>query len=204
MTLGPVVAGARLTKDEVVRPEELPEGTRADRVHGAGLQVDEDCTWNVLATGRLIVVDVDALELQLGCAVVRASGVDSVLVGDDLPELTVGVEREMLSRYLEGPWGRKDLLLHAHFGADLVAALAGLDVNDFPHGVRVQEGFNFWEKVKLERKIRWLRLSSRLGLPTVIEERESGRGQSGCARREQRGGEEAGRPRGCCPHQAEE
>jgi len=37
--------------------------------------------------------------------VVGAGGVDAVLVGDDLPE----------------------------FGADLVAALTGLDVNDFSH-----------------------------------------------------------------------
>ena len=38
---------------------------------------------------------------------VRAGRVDAVLIGDDFPEL----------------------------GADLVAALAGLDVNKFPHGV---------------------------------------------------------------------
>ena len=45
--------------------------------------------------------------LEVGVAVVRAGRVDAVLIGDDFPEL----------------------------GADLVAALAGLDVNKFPHGV---------------------------------------------------------------------
>ena len=37
VTLGPVVTGAGLTEDEVVGPEDLAEGTRADRVHGSGL-----------------------------------------------------------------------------------------------------------------------------------------------------------------------
>jgi len=55
----------------------------------------------------LIVVHVDALELEIGVTVVRAGGVDTVLVGDDLPEL----------------------------GTDLVAALACLAVDDLAHGV---------------------------------------------------------------------
>ena len=48
----------------------------------------------------------NSLHLQLGGAGVGAGGVDAMLVGDDLPEL----------------------------GADLVAALAGLQVHDFSHG----------------------------------------------------------------------
>lgn len=35
------VAGPRLAKHEVVRPEDLPKWPRADRVHGAGLQVHQ-------------------------------------------------------------------------------------------------------------------------------------------------------------------
>ena len=46
------------------------------------------------------------LHLKLGGAGVGASGVDAMLVRDDLPEL----------------------------GTDLVAALAGLQVHDFSHG----------------------------------------------------------------------
>mmetsp|Transcript_8088 Transcript_8088/g.21636 ORF Transcript_8088/g.21636 Transcript_8088/m.21636 type:complete len:456 (-) Transcript_8088:52-1419(-) len=106
VALGPVVARARLAEDEVVRAEELAEGARADRVHGAGLEVHEDGARHVAAARRLVVVDVDALELEVRVAVVRARRVDAVLVGDDLPEL----------------------------GADLVAALAALDVDDLAHG----------------------------------------------------------------------
>ena len=60
----------------------------------------------LLTTGSLVEVDVDALELEVGVTVVGAGGVNAVFVGDDFPEL----------------------------GADLVAALAGLDVDDFSHG----------------------------------------------------------------------
>ena len=102
VALGPVVARARLAEDEVVRAEELAEGARADRVHGAGLEVHEDGARHVAAARRLVVVHVDALELEVRVAVVRARRVDAVLVGDDLPEL----------------------------GADLVAALAALDVQE--------------------------------------------------------------------------
>ena len=42
MALGPVVPGSRLTEHEVVRPEDLAEGSGPDTVHGAGLQVDQD------------------------------------------------------------------------------------------------------------------------------------------------------------------
>ena len=106
VALGPVVARARLAEDKVVRAEELAEGARADGVHGAGLEVHEDGARHVAAARRLVVVDVDALELEVRVAVVRARRVDAVLVGDDLPEL----------------------------GADLVAALAALDVDDLAHG----------------------------------------------------------------------
>ncbi len=61
VALGPVVAGAGLAEDEVVRAEKLAEGAGADRVHGAGLEVHEDGARHVAAAGRLVVVDVDAL-----------------------------------------------------------------------------------------------------------------------------------------------
>mmetsp|Transcript_11881 Transcript_11881/g.30750 ORF Transcript_11881/g.30750 Transcript_11881/m.30750 type:complete len:467 (-) Transcript_11881:15-1415(-) len=106
VALGPVVARARLAEDKVVRAEDLAEGARADRVHGARLEVHQDVARHIAATRRLVVVHVDALELQVRVAVVRASRVDAVLIGDNLPEL----------------------------GADLVAALAALDSNDLTHG----------------------------------------------------------------------
>jgi len=41
----------------------------------------------VFLTSSLIVVHVDSLELKIGVTVVGASWVDTVLIGDDLPEL---------------------------------------------------------------------------------------------------------------------
>merc|ERR1711966_419116 len=105
VTLGPVVTSAGLSKYEVVGAEELAERSSADGVHGAGLEVHEDSAGYVAAAGGLVEVDVDALELEVGVAVAGAGGVDAVLVGDDFPEL----------------------------GADLVAALAALDVYEFAH-----------------------------------------------------------------------
>jgi hypothetical protein len=103
VALSPVVASAALAEDEVVWAEELTVLAGTDGVHGTWLEVDKDSTWDVLAAGGLVVVDVDALELEIAVAVVAAGWVNAVFVGDDLPELS----------------------------ADLVAALASLDVNDF-------------------------------------------------------------------------
>ena len=47
MSLGPVVAGAALAEHKVVGPENLPEGTGPDAVHGAGLKIDQDGPGNV-------------------------------------------------------------------------------------------------------------------------------------------------------------
>jgi len=105
VTLGPVVTGTGLTEDEVVGAEELTEGSGADGVHGAGLEVHKDGAGNVTATGGFVEVDVDSLELEVGVSVVGAGGVNTVFVGNDFPEL----------------------------GTDLVTALASLDMDDFSH-----------------------------------------------------------------------
>jgi len=102
VALGPVVASTALSENKVVGAEELAKGSGADRVHGAGLQIDQDSAGHVLAAGGLVEVDVDALQLEVRVAVVGAGGVNAVLFGDDLPEL----------------------------GTDLVAALAGLKMNN--------------------------------------------------------------------------
>ena len=106
VTFGPVVSSTRLSKDKVVWAEDLSEGSGADRVHGAWLQIDQNGTGHILATCGLIVVDVDPLQLKIRVTVVGASWVNAVLVRDDFPELS----------------------------SNLVAALASLHVNDFPHG----------------------------------------------------------------------
>jgi hypothetical protein len=104
--LGPVVSGAGLAEDEVVGAEDLAEGSGAQGVHGPGLEVHEDGARDEAAAAGLIVVDVDALELEVRVPRVAARGVDPVLVADHLPEL----------------------------GPDLVPALPALDVEDLPHG----------------------------------------------------------------------
>merc|ERR1712170_168563 len=105
VTLGPVVAGTTLSKDKVVWPEDLTKGSRADGVHGARLQVNEDCSGHIFASCGLIVVDIDPLQLEVRVPMVGASGVNAMLIRDHLPEL----------------------------GTDLVAALSSLNVHDFTH-----------------------------------------------------------------------
>jgi len=105
MTLGPVVTGTGLSEDEVIWSEELTEWSSSDGVHGSWLEIHEDGSWDVSSSGGLVVVNVDSLELEIGITVIGTGWVNSVLVGDDLPEL----------------------------GTDLVTALTSLDVNDFSH-----------------------------------------------------------------------
>ena len=105
MALGPVVTSAGLTENEVVGSEKLTEGASSNGVHGAWLKINKDSAGNVSSTGGFVEVNVDSLELEVRVAVVGTSGVDSVLIGDDFPEL----------------------------GTNLVTALTGLDVNDFSH-----------------------------------------------------------------------
>ena len=87
MTFGPIVAGPRLSEDEVVGSEDLTEGPRPHAVHGAGLQVHEDSPGHVLAAAGLVVVDIDPLQLEVRVSMVGASGVNTVLIGDDFPKL---------------------------------------------------------------------------------------------------------------------
>ena len=76
----PVVTRTTLTEHEVVRPEQVAERTRPDRVHGSGLEVDEDGTGNVLVRADFVVVDVDTLELEVVVALVQAIAVNPVFV----------------------------------------------------------------------------------------------------------------------------
>jgi hypothetical protein len=88
MSLCPVVTGTRLTEDEVVRAEELTERTSADSIHSTWLQIDEDGTGNIFVArglsdvrtrniglfldSYLVEVDVHALELKIGRAIVAS------------------------------------------------------------------------------------------------------------------------------------
>ena len=101
VTLGPVVTSTGLTENEVVRSEELTERSSSDGVQGSGLEIHEDCSWDVSTTSGFVVVDVDSLKLEIGVTVVGTGGVNTVLIGDNFPE----------------------------FGTDLVTTLTSLDVN---------------------------------------------------------------------------
>lgn len=46
-------------------------------------------------TGGLVVVDIDALELEIAVAMVRAGGVDAMLVRDHLPKLRAEKREEL-------------------------------------------------------------------------------------------------------------
>ena len=87
MSLGPVVTSTALSENKVIGSENLSERSGPHAVHGAGLQVDKDGAGHVLATAGLVVVHVDALQLQVTVTLVGAGGVDTVLVRDNLPEL---------------------------------------------------------------------------------------------------------------------
>jgi len=111
VSLGPVVTGSGLSEDKVIGAEKLSEGSGTDGVHGSGLEVHEDGTGDIASTGGLVEVHVDALQLKVTVSVVGSGGVNSVLVGHDLPEL----------------------------GTNLVTALSSLNVNDFSHVDKVGE-----------------------------------------------------------------
>jgi len=108
MTLRPIVTGAGLAEDKVIRAEDLAVGARSDAVHGSRFEIHKDGSRNVPSARGLVVIDINPLELDIGVAktVVLSGGIYAVLVADDLPE----------------------------FGTDLVAALASLDVQDLSHG----------------------------------------------------------------------
>ena len=105
VALSPVISGPRLAKDKIVRSEDLSIGTISNTIHSARLKVDENGPGDVLATSCFIEVDIDALQLQVRVSLVGAGWVDTMFIRDDLPEL----------------------------GPNLVAALAGLEMDNLPH-----------------------------------------------------------------------
>ena len=105
VTLSPVVTGTRLTKDEVVGSEELTEGASANGVHGSRFKIHKDCAGNVAAACGLVVVNIDAFNLQFGVATVFTRGINTMLIRYHFPELR----------------------------SYLIAALASLQMNELTH-----------------------------------------------------------------------
>mmetsp|Transcript_7107 Transcript_7107/g.43999 ORF Transcript_7107/g.43999 Transcript_7107/m.43999 type:complete len:507 (+) Transcript_7107:1893-3413(+) len=110
VSLGPVVSGSGLSKDEIVGTEDLSKRAGTHGVHGSGFQVHEDGSGDVPSTGGFVEVHVDPFELQVAVSMVGSDGIDAVFVAADLPEL----------------------------GPDLVPTLARLDVHDLAHGCRLR------------------------------------------------------------------
>jgi len=103
VTLGPVVTSSSLSKDKVIRSEEGSIRSSSNRVHCSRFEINQDSSGDVFASSGFVVVDVDSFELEVRVSRVVSSGVDSVFVRDDFPEL----------------------------GTDLVTALTSLDVDHY-------------------------------------------------------------------------
>lgn len=91
-------------------------------------------------TCGLVVVHVDALQLQVAVSVVRARRVDAMFVADHLPKLPEKTPSAPACSAPRRPAGRSPAPAlppapprRPHLGPDLVAALPGLQVHDLPH-----------------------------------------------------------------------
>lgn len=82
-----MLTSTRLTINKVIRSEKHTHRRLTHRVHGAGLQVDEYCPRHIFAIISLVVVNVDAFQLQVIFAVVHSIRINAVFVGYYLPEL---------------------------------------------------------------------------------------------------------------------
>ena len=47
VTFGPVVSGSALSENEIVGTEKRSVRSGSDGIHGTGLQIGEDCTWDI-------------------------------------------------------------------------------------------------------------------------------------------------------------
>ncbi|MPC20826.1 hypothetical protein E2C01_013787 [Portunus trituberculatus] len=87
----PLQSHSKLTEDETVGFEKLTVRPGTHAVHGAWLQIDQHSTGNIFSLVALIVVDIDALQLEfhqvlIGTCVLPG-GLDAMFVADNFPEL---------------------------------------------------------------------------------------------------------------------
>lgn len=87
MSLGPIVSSTGLSKDKIVGSEDLSIWSRPHGIHGTGLKINKHSPGHILATGGLIVIYIDSLQLQVGVTMVSSSGVNAMLIRNDFPEL---------------------------------------------------------------------------------------------------------------------
>mmetsp|Transcript_52658 Transcript_52658/g.60242 ORF Transcript_52658/g.60242 Transcript_52658/m.60242 type:complete len:429 (-) Transcript_52658:3488-4774(-) len=107
VTLSPVISSTSLSENEVIGSEETTERSSTDGIHGSGFQVHQDGSGDISSTSSFVVENVDSLQLQIGVTMVGASGIDTMFIRNNFPEL----------------------------GTNLVTALSSLNVNDFSHFV---------------------------------------------------------------------
>lgn len=103
--LRPVVPGAVLTKNKVIRSKDLAHWSCLESIHGTRLQIHEHCSGYIAAPACLVVVYIHPLQFGGAFAYVITPGIDAVLLTHYFPELS----------------------------SDLVAALPGLYVQDLSH-----------------------------------------------------------------------
>jgi hypothetical protein len=87
MSFSPVVSGTGLSEDKIVWSEDLSVWAGPNRIHGSRFEINENSSWNILPTRGFVVVDINTFQLEVGVSMISSRGVDSVLVGNDLPEL---------------------------------------------------------------------------------------------------------------------
>ena len=87
MSLCPVVSCSWLSKNKIIWSENLSIRSRSDWVHGTGFEINQNSAGDVFAAWCFIVVYVDSLQLEIAVAMVGASGINSMLIGNNFPEL---------------------------------------------------------------------------------------------------------------------
>jgi hypothetical protein len=86
-SFGPVITCTVMTKDKIVRAEEVTQWPRPNGIHGCSFKVNHDGTWNVLVRFSLIIIDRNTFKLLVVVANVVTIWTDAVLVRNSLPEL---------------------------------------------------------------------------------------------------------------------
>ena len=86
MTTGVVVGSIFLSRDELLRVEELAVGTSADLIYHSGLEIDKDGTGNVLSGTSFSEEGAEAIfSLSSGLVGKGSVGLDSVLEAVEFP-----------------------------------------------------------------------------------------------------------------------
>lgn len=132
-SFGPVVSSTALAENKVVGAEKATEGSRADRVHSTGLEIDEDGTGNVFVGTDLVIVHRNTLELKVVVALVETVTLDTVLVRNNLPEFGTLKENRNLVNTRVIRIGLRDIDTHQSGYRTIVRDDAVSDVDDGYH-----------------------------------------------------------------------